>query len=141
MAGSMTVTTLWAADQPNVLFLMSDDLNTALSGFGHPQCKTPELDKLADRGIRFENMHCQYPVCGASRASLMSGLYPYTNGTMGNTGTLRGNMPDVLTMSQLFRKNALPGEDFDSYPALRLQNLPSGAFECPCSTAGSASAH
>ncbi len=67
--------------------------------------KTPELDKLAKRGIRFENMHCQYPVCGASRASLMSGLYPYTNGTLGNAGTLRGNMPDVLTMSQLFRKN------------------------------------
>jgi arylsulfatase A-like enzyme len=59
--------------KPNVLFLISDDLNTALSGFGHPQCKTPELDKLASRGIRFENMHCQYPVCGASRASLMSG--------------------------------------------------------------------
>ena len=52
--------------KPNVLFLMSDDLNTALSGFGHPQCKTPELDKLARRGIRFENMHCQYSVCGAS---------------------------------------------------------------------------
>jgi arylsulfatase A-like enzyme len=94
-----------AAKAPNVLFLMSDDLNTALSGFGHPQCKTPELDKLAERGMRFENMHCQYPVCGASRASLMSGLYPYTNGTLGNAGTLRGNMPDVLTMSQLFRKN------------------------------------
>ena len=94
-----------AAKTPNVLFLMSDDLNTALSGFGHPQCKTPELDKLAERGMRFENMHCQYPVCGASRASLMSGLYPYTNGTLGNAGTLRGNMPDVLTMSQLFRKN------------------------------------
>jgi len=91
--------------KPNVLFFMSDDLNTALSGFGHPQCKTPELDKLARRGIRFENMHCQYPVCGASRASLMSGLYPYTNGTLGNAGTLRGNMPDVITMSQLFRKN------------------------------------
>jgi len=105
IAGSMTITTSWAEDQPNVLFLMSDDLNTALSGFGHPQCKTPELDKLADRGMRFENMHCQYPVCGASRASLMSGLYPYTNGTMGNVGTLRGNMPDVLTMSQLFRNN------------------------------------
>ena len=66
--------------RPNVLFLMSDDLNTALSGFGHPQCKTPQLDKLASRGMRFENMHCQYPVCGSSRASLMSGLYPYTNG-------------------------------------------------------------
>ena len=91
--------------KPNVLFIMSDDLNTALSGFGHPQCKTPELDKLASRGLRFENMHCQYPVCGASRASLMSGLYPYKNGTLGNSGTLRGNMPDVVTMSQMFRNN------------------------------------
>jgi len=99
------VSTAIAAKVPNVLFLMSDDLNTALSGFGHPQCKTPELDKLAQRGMRFENMHCQYPVCGASRASLMSGLYPYTNGTLGNAGTLRGNMPDVVTMSQLFRQN------------------------------------
>ena len=91
--------------KPNVLFIMSDDLNTALSGFGHPQCKTPQLDKLASRGLRFENMHCQYPVCGASRASLMSGLYPYKNGTLGNSGTLRGNMPDVVTMSQMFRNN------------------------------------
>ncbi len=91
--------------KPNVLFIMSDDLNTALSGFGHPQCKTPELDKLATRGMCFENMHCQYPVCGASRASLMSGLYPYTNGTLGNSGTLRGNMPNVVTMSQMFRNN------------------------------------
>ena len=90
--------------KPNVLFIMSDDLNTALSGFGHPQCKTPELDRLAARGVMFQNMHCQYPVCGASRASLMSGLYPYTNKTLGNAGTLRGNMPDVLTMSQMFRK-------------------------------------
>ena len=102
----LALTTLFlSAKKPNVLFLMSDDLNTALSGFGHPQCKTPELDKLAERGLRFENMHCQYPVCGASRASLMSGLYPYANGTLGNAGTLRGNMPDVVTMSQLFRKN------------------------------------
>lgn len=91
--------------KPNVLFIMSDDLNTALSGFGHPQCKTPELDRLATRGLKFENMHCQYPVCGASRASLMSGLYPYTNRTLGNAGTLRGNMPNVLTLSQMFRKN------------------------------------
>lgn len=89
-------------EKPNVLFLISDDLNTALSGFGHQQCKTPNLDRLAEEGIKFESMHCQYPVCGASRASLMSGLYPYTNGTMGNGGTLRGNMPDVVTLSQAF---------------------------------------
>jgi len=106
VAGILALATVvLSAKTPNVLFLMSDDLNTALSGFGHPQCKTPELDKLARRGMRFQNMHCQYPVCGASRASLMSGLYPYTNRTLGNAGTLRGNMPDVVTMSQLFRKN------------------------------------
>lgn len=91
--------------KPNVLFIISDDLNTALSGFGHPQCKTPNLDRLADRGVCFGNMHCQYPVCGSSRASIMSGLYPYTNHTLGNKGTLRGSMPDVVTMSQMFRNN------------------------------------
>jgi len=91
--------------KPNVLLLMSDDLNTALSGFGHPQCKTPRLDELADRGVKFENMHCQYPVCGASRASLMTGLYPYSNGMLGNEGNLRKNLPDVVTLSQLFRKD------------------------------------
>ncbi len=91
--------------KPNVLLLMSDDLNTALSGFGHPQCQTPNLDELAARGVRFENMHCQYPVCGASRASMMTGLYPYTNGMLGNRGNLRENLPDVVTLSQLFRQN------------------------------------
>ena len=84
---------------------MSDDLNSALSGFGHPQCKTPRLDALAKRGVRFENMHCQYPVCGSSRASLMTGLYPYTNGMLGNGGNLRKNLPNVVTLSQLFRNN------------------------------------
>ncbi len=102
----------WAQDaandrpaKPNVLFIISDDLNTALSGFGHAQCKTPNLDKLADRGVCFGNMHCQYPVCGSSRASIMSGLYPYTNHTLANEGTLRESMPDVVTMSQMFRNN------------------------------------
>ena len=91
--------------KPNILLLMSDDLNSALSGFGHPQCKTPRLDALAKRGVRFENMHCQYPVCGSSRASLMTGLYPYTNGMLGNKGNLRKNLPNVVTLSQLFRNN------------------------------------
>lgn len=90
--------------RPNVLFMIADDLNTSLSGFGHKQCLTPNLDRLCDRGVRFENMHCQYPVCGASRASIMSGLYPYTNLTLGNAGTLRGSMPDVTTLSQCFGK-------------------------------------
>ncbi|MEM0924681.1 MAG: sulfatase [Planctomycetota bacterium] len=91
--------------KPNVLFMIADDLNTSLSGFGHEQCKTPHLDRLAERGVKFLNMHCQYPVCGASRASLMSGLYPYTNLTLGNAGTLRGSMPEVETLSQCFQRH------------------------------------
>ena len=91
--------------RPNVLLLMADDLNTALSGYGHPQCQTPRLDELASRGVRFDGMHCQYPVCGASRASMMTGLYPYSNGMLGNTGNLRENLPEAVTLSQLFRKN------------------------------------
>lgn len=106
MVGTMLICQPSAhAEKPNVLFLMADDLNTALSGFGHKQCKTPNLDRLAERGVKFENMHCQYPVCGASRASIMSGLYPYSNLTLGNEGSLRGSMPHVVTLSQTFRNN------------------------------------
>jgi arylsulfatase A-like enzyme len=105
LLGALPGAVLGAPEQPNVLLIMADDLNTALSGFGHPQCKTPQLDRLAERGVRFEAMHCQYPVCGASRASLMTGLYPYTNGMLGNSGVLRDNLPDVVTLSQLFRNN------------------------------------
>jgi len=93
------------SDKPNVLFIISDDLNTALSGFGHPQCETPNLDKLASRGMRFIRMYTQYPVCGPSRASIMSGLYPYTNGVLRNGGTLRETLPGTVTMSQLFKQN------------------------------------
>ena len=99
----LSFVTAHAAKKPNVLFFMSDDLNTALSGFGHPQCKTPHLDKLAERGVKFESMHCQYPICGASRASLMSGLYPYTSGTLGNSGVNRKFNPDLVTMGEWFR--------------------------------------
>lgn len=105
MLGSFVFSMSVQAKQPNVLLLMADDLNTALSGYGHTQCKTPQLDKLAKRGVRFDGMHCQYPVCGASRASMMTGLYPYTNGMLGNSGDLRANLPDVVTLSQLFRNN------------------------------------
>lgn len=100
----------WAADQarpkkPNVLLIMSDDLNTALSGFGHPQCRTPHLDRLAQSGVSFRRMYCQFPICGASRSSLMNGLYPYSTGDLGNTTNFRQTRPDAVTMSQLFKNN------------------------------------
>ncbi len=70
--------------QPNVLLIVSDDLTACLGCYGHPVCKTPHLDRLAREGVRFERAYCQYPVCGPSRASFMSGLYPATTKMLNN---------------------------------------------------------
>ncbi|NDV61595.1 sulfatase-like hydrolase/transferase [Puniceicoccales bacterium CK1056] len=88
--------------KPNILLIIADDLNTALSGYGHPQCKTPNLDRLAAEGTRFTRAYCQYPLCGPSRASLMSGRYPLSNGVTDNSGVLKADIP---TLPQLFRES------------------------------------
>ena len=67
--------------QPNVLIISIDDLNDWVGGFnGHPQTLTPNIDRLAARGVRFDNAHCQSPVCNPSRASMGVSLYPSTTG-------------------------------------------------------------
>lgn len=92
-------------EEPNVLFLICDDLNCDLGAYGHPLVKTPHIDRLASRGVRFEHAYCQYPLCGPSRASFMSGLYPDQTLIHRNSIYLREHLPDVQTMSQLFRRN------------------------------------
>ncbi|WP_406683263.1 sulfatase [Seonamhaeicola sp. MEBiC1930] len=68
-------------DRPNVLFISIDDLNDWIGVMnGHPQAKTPNIDALANSGMLFTNAHCQAPICGPSRASIMTGLYPTTSG-------------------------------------------------------------
>ena len=86
----------------NVLFIMADDLNTALSGYGHPQCKTPNLDRLAARGVSFTRAYTQFPLCGPSRASLMTGKYPLANGVQSNGGSVS---EDTVTLPRLFRQH------------------------------------
>ncbi len=76
------------AEKPNVLFIVSDDLTACLGSYGNEVCLTPHLDRLASEGVQFDRAYCQYPVCGASRASFMSGLYPKSNGMMSNSYTL-----------------------------------------------------
>ena len=69
---------------PNVLFIAVDDLNDWLGCMnGHPNAKTPNMDKLASQGVLFTNAHCQAPLCGPSRASLMTGLRPSSTGIYG----------------------------------------------------------
>ncbi len=91
--------------QPNVLFLICDDLNCDLGCYGHPLVKTPNIDRLAPRGVRFHNAYCQYPLCGPSRASFMAGLYPDQTLVRRNAIHIREHVPNVQTMSQLFRRN------------------------------------
>lgn len=68
-------------ERPNVLFIAIDDLNDWIGVLeGHPQAKTPHMDRLAQNGVLFSNAHCQAPVCNPSRASLMTSLYPSTSG-------------------------------------------------------------
>ncbi len=87
---------------PNVLFIIADDLSSALSGFGHPQSLTPNLDRLAQRGTSFTRAYSQFPLCGPSRASIMTGLYPLTNGVVGNRDMLNVKTP---TLPELFKNS------------------------------------
>ena len=87
----------------NVLFLICDDLNNDLACYGDPQVKSPNIDRLAKRGVLFERAYCQYSLCGPSRASFMTGLYPDQNLIRSNAIHIREYVPTVKTMSEMFR--------------------------------------
>ncbi len=87
----------------NVLFIISDDLTyTALSCYGNEVCQTPNIDRLADRGVRFTRAYCQGTYCGPSRASFMSGYYPHATGSLGYANP-RPKIGDRATWSQHFK--------------------------------------
>lgn len=92
-----------AAEKPNVLFLICDDLNCDIGCYDHPLVQTPNIDTLAARGVRFPNAYCQFPLCGPSRASFMTGLYPDQSLVKRNAIYIREHVPNVNTMSQMFR--------------------------------------
>jgi iduronate 2-sulfatase len=112
LASAFLVTQAHGADRPNILFLICDDLNCDLGAYGHPQVQTPNIDRLASRGVLFENTHCQYPLCGPSRASFMTGMYPDQTLVRRNAIYIREHVPNVLTIPQAFR--------LDGYFAVRI---------------------
>ncbi|MCD6544233.1 MAG: sulfatase [Flavobacteriaceae bacterium] len=92
--------------KPNVLFIIADDLTaTAVSSYEHKVSQTPNIDKLAKEGVQYSKAYCQYPVCGPSRASFMSGYYPNATTTYGYVSGRENIGPNRQTWSQLFKDN------------------------------------
>lgn len=94
---------LTAAEKPDVLFIAVDDLNDWVTHLGgHPQTKTPNIDRLVARGMAFTNAHCAAPACNPSRAALMSGLRPWKTGIYTNNDPAQKVMEETLTINRHF---------------------------------------
>lgn len=106
------VFSLGADKRPNVMFIVCDDLNTHVSTSDYRDIHTPAFEKLASSGMTFKRAYCQYPVCGPSRASFLSGLYPESTGVTDNKTDMRDARPGTVTMPQAFKEQGvLDGRD------------------------------
>ncbi|MBN2639550.1 MAG: sulfatase [Bacteroidales bacterium] len=97
-------------NQKNVLFIVVDDLNTTLGCYGHPVVKTPNIDRLAGSGVKFNNAYCNYAVSGPSRSSFLTGLRPETINVLDNATPLLNKLGEKVTLPYLFKING-----YDTY--------------------------
>ena len=135
----VVTTSAWAADRtlsanaskgkPNVLFIAVDDLNDWVGCLGgHPQARTPNIDRLARKGVLFEQAHCAAPLCSPSRTAVMTGLRPSTTGIYGNKAWFRDlpRFKDWVTLPQYFRKHG-----YTTWGGGKLYHMPNGKFSDP----------
>ncbi|MCW0221010.1 MAG: sulfatase [Prosthecobacter sp.] len=95
----------FAEERLNVLFIAIDDLGNVLSANGDPAAKTPHLDRLTQRGVRFDHAYCQIPLCNPSRASVLTGLRPDAVRVYDLDRHFREQKPEVVTLPQLFKNH------------------------------------
>jgi len=106
----------------NILFIAIDDLKPLLSNYGESQMKTPNFDRLAEMGMTFTNAHVQYAVCGASRASVMTGTNPDTNKVWDLHTDFRESNPDLVSMPE-----HLINQGYESTGTGKIYHIPSAA--------------
>lgn len=95
-----------AAEKLNVLLIVSDDLRDTVGCYGNAQVKTPNIDRLAKRGVRFDHAYVQYPVCNPSRTSFLTGLRCEQTGVTGNGTFFRTVLPDIVTLPQMLHQQS-----------------------------------
>ena len=132
--------------KPNILFIAIDDLNDWTDMLeGNAQARTPQMDKLASKGIVFTNAHCAAPCCGPSRSAIMSGIRPSTSGNYINKNSLTHNqiLNNAVLLPEFFQQHGyyvsgagklfhgyhfnfeVKGRGFDEYYPSKTQDLPS----------------
>lgn len=95
----------FAADRPNILFIAVDDLRPELACYGKQHIHSPNIDRLARSGVLFERAYCMVPTCGASRASLMTGIRPTRSRFVSYLARADKDAPGITTMNTQFKKN------------------------------------
>ena len=96
---------LQGASRPSVLMILVDDLKPTIGAFGDPIAKSPNLDRLAERGVRFERAYCNQAVCAPSRNTLMTGARSTTTGLYDLGTHFRNAVPDAVTLTQYFMRH------------------------------------
>ncbi len=106
MAGCQSGSTPQAKPDPpiNILFISADDMADWVGCLkGHPNAKTPNIDRLASRGLLFTNAHCVSPICGPSRAAILTGLSPMTSTIYTNKGTWINYLPQAVSLPRFLK--------------------------------------